>query len=96
MKFVEYYLEIYEPDSAHDVLITFSSNSAFMAISKGDILNSRTWDKGIKGVLKVVNVEHVIWEVEDHVAHKIMVFTKEVEDTGELRKNANQNQERGR
>jgi hypothetical protein len=41
---MEYILEIYEPGRTRDVWITFTSDSPFIAISKGEILNPGTWD----------------------------------------------------
>lgn len=86
---VRYSLEIYEPGSAYDPWVNFLSNSPFLAISKGDIINPGTWDNSQSPmkVLKVLNVEHMIWEIEnDHITHKLCVFTEEVEGTEELRK----------
>ncbi len=87
MKFTEYTLEIYNHGSASDVWVSFTSSSPFMTISKGDILNPSIWpeSKSPMKVLQVVAVEHLVWEVEGTVKHKIMVFTEEVEGTRELR-----------
>ena len=87
MKTTEYILEIYEPQSGSDVLMTFSSSSPFMTISAGDILNPRTWDKSIspKKVFRVINIEHIIWKSGTQVKHKVCVFTEEVDDTSESR-----------
>jgi len=85
MQITEYILEIFEPNSANDCLITFKSSNPFMTISPGDLLNPYAWDLGIKNLLKVVNVEHIIWISGDEVKHKIEVFTKEVPDARETK-----------
>jgi hypothetical protein len=83
----KYSLEIYKPNNARDWWVHFSSNTPFLAISKGDIINPATWrdSEAPMKVLKVVSVEHSISEADDHYLHKICVFTKEVEGTEGLR-----------
>ncbi|NIM05163.1 MAG: hypothetical protein GTN65_06005, partial [Armatimonadetes bacterium] len=87
MKSVEYDLEIYEPGSADDLWVAFSSDRPFASINKGDIVNPGMWpdSKSPMKVLRVVNVEHGIWETDKGITHKLMVFTEEVEGTRELR-----------
>jgi len=87
MKSIQYEIEIYEPNSADDVWAVFDSSTPFMTISKGDILNPGTWSNSQSPmkVLRVINVEHVIWESGAKVTHKLLVFTEEVEGTRELR-----------
>jgi hypothetical protein len=76
---VQYHLEIYEPGSS-DVLTVFKAEKPFWSIHAGDLINL-----GGK-LLKVVSVEHMIWDVEDsHIGHKLCVFTEEVEDTENTR-----------
>jgi len=89
MKITEYSLEIYQAGSADDVWVNFSSPTPFMTISAGDILNPGIWDgsQSPMKVLRVVNIEHIIWEVSGSAKHKICVFTEEVEGTRELRQN---------
>ena len=86
MSHMEYILEIYEPESADNVWAMFSSESPFMTISPGDILDPGVWEgsKPPIRLLRIVNVEHLIWDMEG-VKHKILVFTKEVEGTREIR-----------
>ena len=81
-----YFLEIYEPGSAEDVLKTFESNIPFLGIARGDYF-SPSWilTDARTGLLRVVNIEHIIWEVGDRVKHKICVFTEDVENTKEIR-----------
>jgi hypothetical protein len=58
-----------------------------MAFSKGDILNPSIWtgSKAPMSVLRILNVEHTVWEASDCIAHKVMLFTEEVEGTRQLR-----------
>lgn len=84
----KYSLEIHKPDCARDVWVNFSSATPFLGISKGDIINPTLWpdSQSPMKVLKVVSVEHMIWEIEgSHITHKVCVFTKEVEGKEELR-----------
>lgn len=87
MKTTEYTLEIYEPESADDVWVTFSSSEPFLAIGANDIINPGLWhnSQAPMKVLRVTNLEHLIWETEAQVKHKLLVFTEEVEGTRELR-----------
>lgn len=88
MKTIEYILEIYKPNSVKDVWITFNSPNPFMAISVGDIINPGVWpgSESPKTVLRVLNVEHIIYELNDAVKHKMLIFTNEVAGTQDLRK----------
>jgi len=84
----EYILEIFLPGSADDVWMKFSSPTPFMTISPGDIINPGVWEgsEAPKKVLRVVSVEHIIWEAPgSDMKHKIDIYTKEVEGTRELR-----------
>ncbi|MDD5738687.1 MAG: hypothetical protein PHY72_02030 [Candidatus Pacebacteria bacterium] len=82
-------MEVYVPGSADDVWVTFETSEPILGISKGDILNPGIWEntQSPMKVLKVVNLEHLIWDVkaENCVKHKLMIFTKEVEGTRKLR-----------
>jgi hypothetical protein len=83
----EYILEVYEPGSADTVWNVFHSASPFMTISAGDILNPGLWEgsNSPMKVLRVVSVEHTVWEIEGQVKHKVMIYTEDVEGTPELR-----------
>lgn len=82
-----YILEIYQPNSADDVLITIKSSNPFLSFSRGDLINPRVWDhSGLVGsVLEVKNVEHIIYTTNDQVKHKVCIFTSEKDDTGQNR-----------
>jgi hypothetical protein len=89
MNIVEYSLEIYQPGSIEDIWVSFSSQQPFMPINTGDIINPGIWTKSpspIK-VLRVVSREHIIWESQSKIKHKICIFTEEVDGTLEVRLN---------
>jgi hypothetical protein len=88
MKKVEYILEIFRPKSVDDVWVTFNSPSPFMAITSGDIINPGVWSgsESPKTVLRVLNVEHIIWELNDTIKHEMLIFTDDVAGTRDLRK----------
>lgn len=86
-KATQYELEIFIPGSADDVWVKFASPTPFMAIHVGDIINPGTWEgsQSPQKVLQVVGVEHLIWEVNGQVKHRLDVYTQEVAGTRELR-----------
>lgn len=75
---VKYHLEIHlERDFEHP-FVAYSASTPFMAINVGDKFDGRTWE-GIDtdaSYLEVTRVEHIIWEGEQHIGHKIVVDTK--------------------
>jgi|GEM_PF-3239163 hypothetical protein len=85
-----YSLEIYEPGSALDVVVSFETDIPVLGMSKGEIINPRTLpnaDHLIGKLLKITNVEHMVWynESKTDIKHKICVFTESVSDTAESR-----------
>lgn len=81
----KYVLEIMLPGatSGSDTWEVFESDTPFLPISRGELLNPGSWDDGIvpgTTILQVVNLEHIIWKSNDQIKHKIVVYTKEVED----------------
>ena len=84
----KYEFEIYEPGSVDDVWITFSSSTPFMPINAGDLLNPGIWpnSQSPMKILRVVNIEHLIWEVGSGITQKVLIFTQEVEGTREVRR----------
>jgi hypothetical protein len=88
-KSVVYILEIFEPNSIDTVLITFETNSPFMAINRGDIINPNIWPtaKTLEFILQVTNLQHIIWDspMDNCVKHKLCVYTKQVPNTRSLR-----------
>ena len=82
----KYCIEIYGPDSSHDVFKSFESDTPFLAINKGDLINARVFSDEYKGkIFRVKNTEHIIWENNGEIKHKICVFTNSVEDSIESR-----------
>jgi hypothetical protein len=71
---MRYHLEICGPGEKN-VLASFTSDSPFMTINRGDIFNPLQWDCGVTdGRLQVVNVEHGIWKSPDgQMSHKMLV-----------------------
>jgi hypothetical protein len=82
-----YHLEIYLPGSTQDALVVFFSDNPFLTIQAGDLINPGGWEQAVQvtGLLRVVNVEHIIWTLRNTVKHKVCVFTEETEDTRETR-----------
>jgi len=87
MKKIEYILEIYKPKSTKDVWVEFKSSQPFISFNVGDIINPGTWvnTKSPMVVLKISTIEYLIWETEKVIKQKIMVFSKEVGGTENLR-----------
>lgn len=83
-----YTLHIYAPDSDDEVWMRFGSDSPFLALSKGDLINPAIWPDTERRVLaeqnmlRVVDVEHIIWEAEEQIKHAVLVYTEEIEGGG--------------
>lgn len=95
----KYALEIYSPGCWDDVLCSVESDTPFLPIQKGDVINPRTWSSHYSAklkdayeerefgvVLKVVGIEHFIVEYkDDFTQHKLGVFTTVLDDVKESR-----------
>jgi hypothetical protein len=83
----KYALEVYAPDTIEDVVGDFESDTPFMSINIGDILNNQTWENANFGgkLLRVVRLEHFIWKSGDDIKHKIGVMTELVENNKNAR-----------
>lgn len=83
----QYQLVIYSPKSHREVLASFTSDTPFQAIGKGDTLrNFRFPDTEAEILFRVVTVEHIIWQLSNgQVNHKVCVYTEQIEDTWESR-----------
>jgi len=81
MKSTVYILEVYEPKAVKNVWVTFQSSSPFMNLHVGDILNPGLWPDSHSPMkaLQIVGLEHAIWESDDAVKPKLMVYSKEVD-----------------
>ena len=79
-------MEIYKPLNTKNIEVKFESDTPFMTVNKGDVLNPGLWsDSMYEGnVLKVVGIEHFIWEL-NNPTHKIAVYTEGMEDIAENR-----------
>ncbi len=76
----KYCIEIYEPGSEVDVMITFKSESPFLSISKGDTLSTAFLKTdGPERLIEVVGVMHILWDHEggEGPKHKMCIFTRE-------------------
>lgn len=87
-KSIQYFLEINEPGSVENVLIDFEATNPFLQFHKGDLINAAVYEnepvpRKYLGLLRVVNVEHAIWEVTTHIVDKIVVYTEAVDNTPE-------------
>lgn len=79
---VEYTLEIYEPDDDSCVAAVYKSDMPFMPLAKGDFINTSAFTMSDpQGILEVVSVEHIFWELENkHIAQKVCIRTKKAEN----------------
>lgn len=79
----KYAIEIYYPGSTENVWVSFYSDSPFLAISKGDIINPGMFpDANADSMLRVTSVEHIVWsEPDQHSKHKICIYTEDIEDS---------------
>jgi len=89
MKTTKYILEIYEPGSAYDCWVSFESENPFQGINTGNLLNPGIWEETMHPtkLAKVVSVEHIIFETENRVTHKLCVYTEAVPNTPEVKMN---------
>ena len=87
MKKTEYIVEIYMPMSIETVWVTFSSATPFMNINAGDVVNPGLWpdSRSPQRVLRVILVEHALWEINNVTKHKLMVYTEEIEGIRDLK-----------
>ncbi len=83
----KYELEISESRSPHEVLAVFHSSAPFVPFHAGDLINTGTlYSSGIGEVLRVLVVEHILWETDETtLTHKLCVYTEAVENTPGLR-----------
>ena len=83
----KYILEIFAPNSADEVIKKIESKDPFINIAKGDIINTQLWKEtdSKDDILRVLNVEHIIWEVDKRINHKLCIFTERSQNTPETR-----------
>jgi hypothetical protein len=78
-----YCLEIYEPGSADDVLQQIEADIPFASVSAGDLL--RPLNAPGSPLLRIVHVEHIVWETDGKARHKICLFTEDAPDARQTR-----------
>lgn len=72
---IEYKLEIYSSDSKNECIYSFSSQTGFPAFSEGEALTFRYM--GISMNIRIIKIEHMIWETEKLCSFTTMLFTEE-------------------
>ena len=80
---VQYHLELYEPNSALDVLLSVRTVTPLGPFTRGDLitLDSLSLGRSPGQILRVVSVEHILWIIDgSHVGEKVCVFTVAVAD----------------
>jgi hypothetical protein len=79
----KYAIEIYYPGSTENVWVSYYSDSPFLAISKGDMINPAHFaDASAEAMLRVTSVEHIVWsEPDQQPKHKICIYTEDIEDS---------------
>jgi hypothetical protein len=79
---MKYSLEIFHPAVMDAVWVILESETPFMTISVGDIVNPYVFPDADAGtLLRVVSLEHTLTSGE----HKISVYTEGVDDSEDVR-----------
>ncbi len=78
----KYVLEIYEPEDDTLVVAAYESDTPFIPLAKGEYINSSTFTMSAnQGILEVVSVEHMFWEIAGaHQTQKVCIRTKKAEN----------------
>jgi len=86
MKPLKYVLEIYRPLSLETAWMVFEADSPFMNLEVGDVINPGLWpgSKAPQKMVRIVFIEHDIFESGDTLIHKKALFTEEVETMRDL------------
>jgi len=73
----KYMLEVNYPSADGYLMVFFTSDTPFQAISKGDTMNTESLpDADRTTPLRVTSVEHVLWTENGESKHKICVYTE--------------------
>lgn len=90
-----YSVEIYHPDSASEVLITFDSDMPLMTFGAGDLLNPLNWniDEFNGKLLRILKSEHILWNTQGMTKHKILVYTERADATELTRRSSETNRD---
>lgn len=88
---IEYHLEIYEESFINDPLWSAEASTPFPSVSVGDRFEQRSlaeqsWHSSPSEnqEFRVKDVEHIFWELEKSVGHKLMIKLHLVEKTQEF------------
>jgi len=73
MSTISYMLEVYEPGSINDVISSYSAETPFPTISKGDILDFIKMD-GTR--VRATEIIHLVWENDNRLSFKTMIYTE--------------------
>ena len=74
MSKLSYMLEVYEPGSDDTVICSYSSDTVFPTISVGEVLNFVYFEEKVLAK----EIVHLIWENENRVSFKTMIFTESI------------------
>ncbi len=74
MKVLSYMLEVYKPNSESETLCSFIAVTPFPAISKGESIKFFTDLDDVEWLVK--KVVHLLWEVDNKVTFKTLVYTE--------------------
>ena len=74
---LEYKLEIYNSESKNECIYSFSSKTVFPPFSEGEALTFRYM--GISMNIRIIKIEHMIWETEKLCSFTTMLIREENE-----------------
>jgi len=82
----QYHLEIYQGTFVNDPCLSVSSSTPMPSFTVGDTVDPGDipWTKSPASgqVFRIAEVKHLIWQVETHVAHKLMIRVEVVRIPG--------------
>jgi hypothetical protein len=86
-----YHLEIYQDSFLNDPVWSIKASSAFSGMSVGDRFEHRAssalaWDQlpTVEQEFRVKDIEHLYWELDSEIGHKLMVKLGIVEQVQEF------------
>ena len=74
MSVISYMLEVYRPNSESETACSFIAETPFPSISKGESVRFFSDLDGQEWLVK--KVVHLLWEVENKITFKTLVFTE--------------------
>lgn len=89
MKPIQYHLEAYLGSRVNDPFAFFTSSTPFPAFAPGQWIGSGDFGNPTEErpeAYRVVSLGHIMWEVESHIGHKLMLVVeadRELSDSGE-------------